>query len=129
MLKCEPVPQDYRLVFDLAFSHSFCLRDVAWIRPAYVLTKHGDVGTTSPTVRVRQGPPQTNPNVGSHHYHTIPLIILNYRKTVLGVTSREGAPRTRKTATMGTPGGWNFVVVRTDWLARGTWWYRPLEVE
>jgi hypothetical protein len=37
-----------------AFSHSFCLRDVAWIRPAYAWTKRGDVGTTSPTVLDRQ---------------------------------------------------------------------------
>jgi hypothetical protein len=48
---------DQQLVFDLAFSPSFCLRDVAWIRPAYMLTKRGDVGATSPTVLVRQGPP------------------------------------------------------------------------
>jgi hypothetical protein len=36
--------------FDLAFSHNFCLRDVAWIHPAYAWTKRGLVGTTSPTV-------------------------------------------------------------------------------
>jgi hypothetical protein len=38
---------------ELAFSHSFCLRDVAWIRLAYALTKRDDVGTTSPTVLTR----------------------------------------------------------------------------
>ena len=38
------------------FNHSFCLRDVAWIRPAYVSTKRGDDGTTSPTVLTRQNP-------------------------------------------------------------------------
>jgi hypothetical protein len=62
---------------------------------------------------------QTNPNIGSHHYNTILLIIaqpLTHEngKAVLGVTSRKGMPRTRKTAAMGTPRGWNFVLVRTD---------------
>jgi hypothetical protein len=36
------------------FSHSFCLRDVAWFRLAYAWTKRGDVGTTRPTVLARQ---------------------------------------------------------------------------
>jgi hypothetical protein len=55
--KSESVPREYWPVFDLAFSHSSCLRDVAWIRPACVLTKRGDVGTTSPTALIRQEPP------------------------------------------------------------------------
>jgi hypothetical protein len=54
--KSEPVPQEHLLVFELAFSHSFCLRDVAWFHLAYVWTRHGDVGTTRTTVRVRQEP-------------------------------------------------------------------------
>ena len=54
LLKCESLSREYRLVFGLAFSHSFCLRDVAWIRPAYTLTRRGDVGATIPTVLARQ---------------------------------------------------------------------------
>jgi hypothetical protein len=38
---------------ELDFSHSFCLRDVAWIHLAYALTKRDDVDTTSPTVLTR----------------------------------------------------------------------------
>jgi hypothetical protein len=38
---------------ELAFSHSFGSRDVAWIHLAYALTKRDDVGTTSPTVLTR----------------------------------------------------------------------------
>jgi hypothetical protein len=49
------------LVFDLAFSHSFCLRDVAWIHPVYTWTKRGDVGATSPTVVARQEPTPKQP--------------------------------------------------------------------
>ena len=40
--------------FRPGFSHSFCLRDVAWIHPAYALTKRGDVGATDPTRLARQ---------------------------------------------------------------------------
>jgi len=58
--------------FDLAFSHNFCLRDVAWIHPAYVRTKRGDVGTTSPTVLARQ---KSLPKQSKHRFaslqHTI----------------------------------------------------------
>jgi hypothetical protein len=61
--------------FDLAFSHNFCLRDVAWIHPAYVRTKRGDVGTTSPTVLARQKPlpKQSKHRFASLQHH--PLII------------------------------------------------------
>jgi hypothetical protein len=40
----------------MRFSHNFCLRDAAWIHPAYVWTKRGDVGTTNPTELARQEP-------------------------------------------------------------------------
>ena len=40
--------------FQLAFSHNFCLRDVAWFHPVYAWTKRGDAGTTSPTALARQ---------------------------------------------------------------------------
>jgi len=40
--------------FDLAFSHSSCVRAAAWIYLAYWWTKRGDVGTTSPTILTRQ---------------------------------------------------------------------------
>jgi hypothetical protein len=68
---------------------------------------------------------QTNPNVGSHHYNTILLIIAQplpheNGKAVLGVTSRKEMPRTLKTAAIETAEGWNFIVDRTHWLARGT---------
>jgi hypothetical protein len=43
-------------ISELAFSRNFCLRDVAWIRLAYVSTKRGDVGATSRTVLARQDP-------------------------------------------------------------------------
>jgi hypothetical protein len=55
LLKCESLPQEYRLLLlEPALSHNSCLRDVAWIRPAYTLTKRGDVGATIPTVLARQ---------------------------------------------------------------------------
>jgi hypothetical protein len=50
----ETMPREYQLLFAPTFSHSSCLRDVAWIRPAYALTKRGDVGTTAPTLLARQ---------------------------------------------------------------------------
>lgn len=62
-------------LFDLAFSHNFCSRDVAWFHPAYVWTKRGDVGTTSPTVLVRLEPLPEQPRyrLASLQHH--PLII------------------------------------------------------
>src|ERR1017187_633217 len=57
------------------FSHSFCLRDVAWFRLAYVSTKRGDVGTTSPTVLARREllTKQSKHRLASLQHH--PLII------------------------------------------------------
>jgi len=54
--KANPYRLSILLTVDLAFNHSFCLRDVAWIRPAYSSTKRADVGATSPSVLVRQWP-------------------------------------------------------------------------
>jgi hypothetical protein len=62
-------------VFDLIFSHSFGLHDVAWIHPAYVLTRRGDVGTASPKVRVPQAPLPNQSNMGPHQDNTILPII------------------------------------------------------
>ena len=54
LLKSESVRREYRLGFDPTFSHSFCLRGVASIRPAYALTKRADVGATDPILLARQ---------------------------------------------------------------------------
>jgi hypothetical protein len=78
LLKSVPMPQEYRLVFDLAFSHSFCLRDVAWIRPADMLTMRADVGTTSPTVRVHREPP---PNQSKYRFASLQHHPPDYRST------------------------------------------------
>jgi hypothetical protein len=83
-LNSESVPRECRLEFDLAFSDNFCLRNVAWIRPAYLLTKRGDVGTTSPTVLARREPlsKQSKDEFASPQHH--PLIIAQAWKVVLG---------------------------------------------
>ena len=88
-LNSESVPREYRLEFDLAFRDNFCLRNVAWIRPAYLSTKRGDVGTTSPTVLARREPlsKQSKDKFASLQHH--PLIIAQAWKVVLGVTSRK----------------------------------------
>jgi hypothetical protein len=75
----ESEPLEYRRDLDLAFSHSFCLHDVAWIRPAYLLTKRGDVGTASPTARVRQEPP---PSQSKYRFASLQHHPPDYRSAV-----------------------------------------------
>ena len=61
--------------FDLAFSHNYCLHDVAWIHPSYMWTTRVDVGTASPIVLARQKPlPKQSKNKFASLQHR-PLII------------------------------------------------------
>jgi hypothetical protein len=55
-LGISPLVRQLSELSETAFSHSSCLRDVAWIHLAYAWTKRDDVGTTSPTVLSRQNP-------------------------------------------------------------------------
>jgi hypothetical protein len=89
LLKSEPVRREYRLGFDLTFSHSLCLRGVAWIRPAYALTKRGDVGATYPTLLARQW---RLTKQSKHRFASLlhlPLIIAQAWKAVLGAILRK----------------------------------------
>jgi hypothetical protein len=75
----ESEPWKYRRELDLAFNHSCRLRDVAWIHPAYLLTKRGDVGTASPTARVRQEPP---PSQSKYRFVSLQHHPSDYRSTM-----------------------------------------------
>jgi hypothetical protein len=58
-----------------SLNHNFCLHDVAWIHRAWLWTKRGDVGTTSPTTPARQKP---RPKQSKHRFASLqhhPLII------------------------------------------------------
>ena len=63
----------YRLVIRPGFQSEFCLRDGAWIHPAYMRTKRGDVGTTRPTVLARQKPlpKQSKYRLASPQHHSL----------------------------------------------------------
>jgi len=72
---------------------------------------------------------QANPNIDSYHYSTIPLIIAQPWKGCPLVDFKKGDATLAQAGYDGKALRWNFVVVRTGWLARETWRYCPLEVE
>ena len=59
----------------MRFSHNFCLHSVAWIHPAHVWTKRGDIDTTSPTVLARQEPLPKQSKYRFTPFQHLPLII------------------------------------------------------